>query len=516
MIDYRSLPDLPGCYLYKDGDGTIIYVGKAKNLKKRVASYFTKSDHDPKTSALIGAIRDIDFIVTGTEVEALILENSLIKRYRPKYNIDLKDSKSYAYIYLSEEPFPRISIARSKQERGTYFGPFVSGRERDHVLQVVKKTFMLRSCRKMPKRPCLRYHIGTCIAPCRGTISEDDYMVRVGRAAEVLKGNAKELMRRLEAEMKTFAANQEFERAMELRDQMDAVRHLSDRQHIARTTATDEDIINYIVRQDVLYLMLFSVFKGTLGEKQEFVFDGKDGAVEEFLVQYYSENEPPAELILPEPPDEAIGEFLSAQKGRKVRITVPQRGEKKNLLDLVARNIETVFFGGERKVRSLQKRIGLPDPPEVIECFDISHLAGTAMVGSMVQFRYGRPDKRHYRRFKIKTVEGIDDFAAIREVVTRRYRRILDEGGDLPDLVIIDGGKGQLSSAVDALNELGVKIPIISIAKREEELFIPGLSQPLPVKKQDTASLFVQEIRDEAHRFAITYNRLLRQKKIGA
>jgi excinuclease ABC subunit C len=262
--------------------------------------------------------------------------------------------------------------------------------------------------------------------------------------------------------------------------------------------------------------MLFSVFKGTLGEKQEFVFDWKDGAVEEFLVQYYSENEPPSELILPEPPDDAIGEFLSGQKGKKVRITIPMRGEKKNLLDLVARNIDTVFFGGERKVSSLQKRIGLPEPPEVIECFDISHLAGTAMVGSMVQFRYGRPDKRHYRRYKIKTVEGIDDFAAIREVVTRRYRRILEEGGDLPDLVIIDGGKGQLSSAVEALNGLGVKIPIISIAKREEELFIPGLSQPLPVKKQDTASLFVQEIRDEAHRFAITYNRLLRQKKIGA
>ncbi|HDQ07749.1 MAG TPA: excinuclease ABC subunit C [Methanoculleus sp.] len=516
MTDYRSLPDLPGCYLYKNEGGEIIYVGKAKNLKKRVASYFTKSDHDPKTSALISAIRDIDFIVTGTEVEALILENSLIKRYRPKYNIDLKDSKSYAFIRLSEEPFPRISIARSKEENGNYFGPFVSGRERDHVLQVVKKTFGLRSCRKMPKRPCLRYHIGTCAATCRGEISEEEYMLRVSRAEEVLKGNAGGLIRRLDAEMKAFANIQEFERAMELRDQIDAIRHLSDRQHISRATATDEDIISYTIRQDVVYLMLFSVFKGTLGEKQEFVFEYKDGAVEEFLVQYYSENEPPAELILPEPPDEAIREFLSEQKGRNVRVTVPVRGEKKNLLDLAARNIEMVFFGGERKVASLQKRIGLPDPPEVIECFDISHLAGTAMVGSMVQFRYGRPDRRHYRRFKITTVDGIDDFAAIREVVTRRYRRILKEGGDLPDLVIIDGGKGQLSSAVDALNDLGVKVPIISIAKREEELFVPGLSQPLPVKKHDTASLFVQEIRDEAHRFAITYNRLLRQKKVGA
>ncbi|MBT8507329.1 excinuclease ABC subunit C [Methanomicrobiaceae archaeon CYW5] len=516
MTDYRSLPDLPGCYLYKDDDGTVIYVGKAKNLKKRVASYFTKSDHDPKTAALIRSIRDIDYIVTDTEVEALILENSLIKRYRPKYNIDLKDSKSYAFISLSDGPFPRIGIARGKQGSGTRFGPFVSGKERDHVLQVVKKTFKLRSCRRMPKRPCLRYHIGTCSAPCKGTISEETYAIQVGRAEEVLKGNAAGLIRSLEEEMMALSRDQEFERALDIRDQIQAIRHLSTRQHIDRKKRTDEDIISYTVRQNVVYLMLFSVFKGTLGEKQEFIFDYKDGAVDEFLVQYYSEYEPPSELILPEPPEEALQEFLSEQKGRKVLITIPLKGEKKNLLDLVDRNIETVFFGGEKKVLSLQKRIGLPDPPNVIECFDISHLAGTAMVGSMVQFRYGRPDKRNYRRFKIQTVEGIDDFAAIHEVVSRRYRRLVDEEEDLPDLIIIDGGKGQLSSAVEALNELGVKVPVISIAKREEELFVPGFPHPLPVKKHDPASLFVQEIRDEAHRFAITYNRLLRQKKVGA
>lgn len=507
------LPEDPGCYIYRDREGTPIYIGKAKNLKKRVSSYFTGSRHDPKTEAMLAVAEDFDYIVTGSEEEAFILENNLIKRYQPKYNIDLRDSKSYAYIHISGGKFPRIGIARKKSGPGEYFGPFVSAKDRDYVLSVLKKTFGLRSCRRLGKRACLRYHMGTCSAPCIGEITEEDYSALVGKAESALKGNNSELIASLEKEMADLSTAREFEKAIAVRDQIAAVKHLSERQHIDRQKDTDEDIINYTVRDGVMYLMLFSVYKGTLGEKKEFVFDCDEGSFEEFLVQYYSENEPPKELILPGMPDEAVTSYLSYVKGTKVRVTVPLRGEKKVLLDLVKKNIESVFFGGEVRVEALRKALHLADPPDVIECFDISHLSGTAMVGSMVSFRYGRPDKRNYRRFKIRTVEGIDDFAAIAEVVRRRYSRLLSEGSAMPDLVVIDGGKGQLSSALRELEKLGVRIPVISLAKREEEVFVPGMSSPLPLKKSDKASLFLQEIRDEAHRFAISYNRLLRSKE---
>lgn len=514
MIDYSSLPSDPGCYLFRDPADTVIYVGKAKNLKKRVGSYFSRTIKDPKTEAMIAAAADLDYIVTKTEVEALILENSLIKRLQPKYNIDLKDSKRYAYIHLTDGAFPRIHYAREKTGAGEYFGPFVSGKDRNHVLHLIKRTFRLRSCKKIPKRPCLRYHLGTCLAPCAGAVTEEAYAEQVSRAREVLRGNAASLVRTLESEMHDAAQAQEFERAIDLRDQIEAVRKLSERQAVERRKETDEDILHYRVREDMVYLVLFSVYKGTLGEKQEFRFHFQTNAIEEFLIQYYGENEPPSELVLPEMPDDAVVDYLSLQKGRKVKVTVPQKGAKKDLLDIVARNIETTFFGGEEKVNALGKRLRLPDPPTVIECFDISHHAGTAMVGSMVQFRYGIPDKSNYRRFKIKTVEGIDDFAAIHEVVRRRYSRIQKEDGEFPDLIIIDGGKGQLHAAADALADLNLKIPLISVAKREEEIFIPQFPHPLPIKKNEKASLFVQEIRDEAHRFAITYNRTLMKKRI--
>jgi excinuclease ABC subunit C len=514
MISVESLPEEPGCYLFLDETGAILYIGKAKNLKKRVSSYFSGRDHDAKTANLVRLISSVDFIVTGTEVEALILENTLIKRHQPKFNIDLKDSKNYAYIHLSDDPFPRIGIARRARGRGTFFGPFVSARERDYVLALVKKTFRLRSCRKLPKRPCLRYHMGTCSAPCIDGISEDAYGRSVARAGEVLKGRTSELLTSLKREMEEYAARQEFEKAIELREQIGAVEHLSRRQNMVRPKALDEDLINYIVQDGTVYLMLFHVDRGTLADKQEFTFDAGTDSIEEFLVQYYSENMPPSEIILPESPDDAIGSFLSGRKGKKVRITVPQRGAKKKLLDLVEKNIEIAFFGDRLKLEALKRGVGLPEIPHIIECFDISHLSGSAMVGSMVQFREGRPDKSHYRRFKIRTVEGIDDFAAIAEVVRRRYKRLQAEDGEFPDLIIIDGGKGQLAAAQKALEGLGVKIPIISIAKREEEIYVPGFSLPLPLSRKQKASMFIQEIRDEAHRFAIAYNRLLRKKEV--
>jgi len=515
MISLDPIPHLPGCYIFKDSDGAVLYVGKAKDLKKRVSSYFQKRDLDPKTLALIQAARDLDFIVTDTEVEAFLLENALIKKHQPKYNIALKDAKKYASIHLTEGPFPRICISRARKSKGgTFFGPFVSARERDFVFEVVQKTFGLRPCRRLPKRACLRYHIGTCSGPCIGKISEDEYLKRTKRAESVLKGNTTELIGSMKEEMAALSARQEFEQAMVLRDEIRALETLQERQHIERQKRFDEDVLSYVIEAENVYLMLFKVYKGTLEGKEDFVFANSENFLEEFLVQYYSENEPPEELIVSEPLDDSLAKFLGHVKGKKVPVTVPKQGAKKELLELARKNVEIGVFGDQKKLEALQAALSLTEAPNVIECFDISHLSGTATVGSMVQFRGGRPDKQNYRRFKIRDVEGIDDFASIGEVVRRRYTRLKDEGVAMPDLIVIDGGKGQLWAASKELRKLGISIPLISIAKREEEIYMLGNLRPLPIERSDKASLFVQEIRDEAHRFAIKYNRLLRKKAV--
>ncbi len=514
MIDPITLPAEPGCYLFSDAEGTIIYIGKAKNLKKRVSSYFSRHDLDSKTRRLVAAIAGLDFIVTDTEVEAFILENTLIKKHQPKYNIDLKDSKSFAYIHITDEPYPRIHVARGPDGSGRYYGPFVSARERDDLFRLLKSLFGLRSCRRLPRRACLRAHIGSCSAPCVGAIGEEEYRERVRRAEAVLKGDIAGLIRTQREEMAVFAERQDYERAMELRDQISALEGLRERQNVDRQKTYNEDIINYIAREGRVYLMLFNVDRGTLSGKRDYTFDETEGFLEEFLARYYAENEPPEEVILPEAVDDAVTGYLSHLRGAKVRLVVPQRGEKKNLLDLVKKNIEIGFFGEQIKLDELRRRLHLPEIPEAIECFDISHLSGTAMVGSMVRFLHGKPDRRNYRRFRIRTVEGIDDFAAIAEVVRRRYTRLQKEGGELPDLILIDGGKGQLAAATAVLRELGIKVPIAAIAEREEVVFVPGFSQPLPLDRHEKASLFLQEIRDEAHRFAIAYHRILRKKTV--
>jgi excinuclease ABC subunit C len=513
MIDLSMVPDSSGCYIFRDAQNTIIYVGKAKNLKKRVSSYFQKSDHDTKTTALISHITSLDFMVTTNEVEALILENSLIKENQPRYNIDLKDAKQYAYIELTDELFPCIRIARRTTTKGSFFGPFVSAAERDYVYSVVKKVFRLRTCKNLRRRACLRHHIHTCSAPCLGTLTPQDYAEQVSKAILVLKGRGVELIRELKDEMISRSGCQDYEGAMMVRNQIISIERLGQRQDMARPQETDEDIINYLVQDEKVYLMLFPVHSGTLANKKEYVFDYHEDFFEEFLVQYYSLHEPPGELVLPEPVNEPMEEFLSGQKGRKVTVTIPQRGAKRRLLDLVKVNIETVFFGDEIKLHEVRDQLGLPDLPRVIECFDISHLSGTSVVGSMVRFSDARPDKKNYRRFQIKTVEGIDDFQAIGEVVRRRYSRLKDEGRPMPDLVMVDGGKGQLHSAVKEIKKLGLSLPVIALAKREEEIYMVGHAHPVPIDRKERASLFLQEIRDEAHRFAVTYHRLLRKKK---
>ncbi|MDD4137584.1 MAG: excinuclease ABC subunit UvrC [Methanoregula sp.] len=515
MFDTATLPGTPGCYLFLDNDGTIIYVGKAKNLKKRVSSYFQKKDHDPKTRNLVAAISRVSVMVTNTETEAFLLENNLIKRHQPKYNIDLKDAKRYAYIELTREPFPRIGVARhTAKGESTCFGPFVSAAERDDLIRIIRRVFHLRSCRRLPKRACLRYHMHTCSAPCIGAISEDEYRLQVERAAALLKGKSSELLLSLRQEMAEYSAREDYEKALALRNQIAAVTHLAEHQHVERPKETDQDVIGYTVSDDTVYLMVFAVEKGLLVGKQEYSFDNGEDFFEEFLVQYYADRVPPSELILPHDVDEAMAGYLSERKGKAVQVTVPKIGEKKKLLDLVEKNLEHAFLKNDLKVKDLQASLGLADAPDVIECFDISHISGTAMVGSMVQFRGGVPDKKNYRHYKIKTVEGIDDFASIAEVVKRRYDRLIREDADMPDLIIIDGGKGQLSAAGDSLHNLDLTIPVIAIAKREEEVYLPGMPLPRPLDPNGMALHYIQEIRDEAHRFAIAYNRLLRKKTV--
>jgi excinuclease ABC subunit C len=515
MVSYSTLPHAPGCYLFSDEAGTIIYVGKAKDLKKRVTSYFQKKDHDPKTRNLVAAIASLDVMVTNTETEALLLENNLIKKHQPKYNIDLKDAKRFAYIELTREPFPRIGIARRmSKDDAVYYGPFVSAAGRDDVIRVIKRIFLLRSCKKLTKRACLRHHMQTCSAPCIGAVSQEDYRKSVEKAVAILKGKGSELVTSLKADMAELSGRQEYEKALALRNQIAAIERLTERQHVERPRETDQDVIAYTLSDSMVYLLVFSVEKGLLTNKQEYSFESREGFFDEFLVLYYADRTPPSELIVPHEVDEALAGYLSEQKGRSVQVTVPKIGEKKKLLELVEKNIDHAFLKHELKVKDLQASLDLPDPPLVIECFDISHLSGTAMVGSMVQFRNGIPDKKNYRRFKIKTVEGIDDFASIAEIVTRRYLRLIAEESDLPDLIIIDGGKGQLTAALGALDTLGCQVPVIAVAKREEEVYIPGEGLPRHLDEKGMALRYIQEIRDEAHRFAIAYNRLLRKKKL--
>ncbi|MDR2855336.1 MAG: excinuclease ABC subunit UvrC [Methanomicrobiales archaeon] len=518
-----DLPHDPGCYLFRDEHKEIIYIGKAKDLKRRVSSYFQKTHHDTKTKRLVSQIADIDFIVTSSEVEALLLESTLIKKHRPQYNIALKDSRGYAYIALSGDVYPRISVVRTKDpsskidggkaKKATYFGPFVSARERDQILYFAKKTFKLRSCKNLKKHPCLRYHLDSCAGPCTGKVSEQEYAYQVKCSEKLLQGKNTELLSEMKENMQQHSDNLAFEKALQLRDQIKAIEHLSERQYVLRDIKEHEHIIHYACHADQVYLMLFSVERGCLTHKEEFVFEKTEEFLDEFLIQYYTENLPPHTLILPEEVDDSMEEYLSKKRGSKVTITVPKRGDKRRLLSLVSKNIGATFFKHIIRVDALGEALNLQAPPSIIECFDVSHLSGTGTVGAMVRFMDGKPDKRNYRRYKLKSYEGSDDLLGIAELVRRRYTRLLEEESPLPDLIVVDGGKGQLQAAHQEMKALNLQIPLISLAKREEEIYSISSQTPLPIKRNSEASLLLQEIRNEAHRFAITYQRVTRSKK---
>ncbi|MEE9151477.1 MAG: excinuclease ABC subunit UvrC [Thermoplasmata archaeon] len=514
MIDFSNLPSNPGCYLFKDKKNKVIYVGKAKNLKKRVKTYFQKTDFDPKTEVMLRHVDSVDFIATDNEVEAIILENNLIKKNNPKYNIDLKDSKRFAYIQLTDDDFPRILYARRAQDKGKFFGPFVSAQARDDIIWLLKKSFQLRTCKRMPNKACLRYHINLCLAPCIQKVTKKDYFNVIQKVEMVLKGKTKDLVKSLNSEMREASRKENFERALLLRNQISSISWLSEKQDVQRLKRYNEDILNYIIKDGRVYLILFNIYKGILENKQEFEFDYNDNYLEEFIVQFYFENSVPKELILPRKIEDPLISFLKEKRGGAVSVKVPQKGDKKRLLDLVQMNVELTFFGDTEKLEDLKIKLKLHDMPTIIECFDVSHLSGTSTVASMVQFKCAKPDKSNYRRFKIRTVEGVDDFVAIGEVVRRRYSRLKKEKQKMPDLVIIDGGLGQLNSALAQLSKLELRIPIISIAKKLEEIYMPGLNFPISLDKKSKAQKLIQEIRDEAHRFALAYSKILRKKEM--
>ncbi|VVB75707.1 UvrABC system protein C [Candidatus Tiddalikarchaeum anstoanum] len=514
MIKLDSIPKKPGCYLFKDNNNAVIYVGKAKNLQKRVSQYFQKKDLDIKTQSLVKNIESMDFIMTNNETEAFILENRLIKENKPKYNINLRDSKTYAYISVTNDNFPRLVIARKKEEGLQCFGPFVSGFERESLLTLLRRIFMIRTCNKLPKKACLRYYLKLCSAPCINNVSKEEYEKQVFNAVRVLKGNISSLIKILKLEMSKYSDNKDFERAIPIRDRIRSLESLNNKQNVERNKNYDEDIINYVEKNNEIYIAVFNILHGTLINKKEFEFDNNiDNFIEEFILEYYSENVIPLEIILPYPVSESLILALR-EKNKKVKVVVPKIGEKKDLLLLVKKNIEASFFGDVEKVEELRKILDLKELPVVIECFDISNLANSFIVGSMVQFRNGKPDKSNYRRFKIKTVIGADDFRAMYEVVFRRYSRLSAENLPLPDLVVIDGGSEQLKFAMSALNKIGLHLPIIALAKREEDIYLPNKENPLIIDKKNKGLQLLQGLRDEAHRFAIKYNKLLRSKDV--
>jgi excinuclease ABC subunit C len=500
-LETNYLPDSPGCYLFKDEKGTILYVGKAKNLKKRVSSYFQKKDLDIKTSILVSYIKDIDFFVTKNEVEALLLENNLIKKYYPKYNLDLKDSRRYAHILIHQGEIPWLEIARSRDEKGEYYGPFVSGAIRKLIMDVLTRNFRVLTRKPSPK--------------LRKIIVKEEYLQRIDQARRILRGEVDDLIKELEEKMTNSSRKTYYEHALTLRNQIRALKTLKEKQIMEMTKTINSHIINYKIVGDEVYLLIFSIRKGVLEEKQEYNFPYYDGVINDFLLQYYDQSPIPQEIIVPHEIDSSLLGFIKNKSGKKVNIIIPQKGDKKDLLDLVAVNIDSTFFTGSNRITELKNILSLEKLPQNIECFDISHLGGTNTVASMVSFHNGVPNKSNYRKFKIQTPMENDDYLAMREVIKRRYSASLSKSMKLPDLIVIDGGPGQLSSAVSILKELKIKIPVIALAKRLEEIYLPNTQNPLSISHKNKGLQLLQAIRDEAHRFALTYQRLLRGKSIN-
>lgn len=527
----RRLPSSPGVYKFLNADGDLIYVGKAKNIRKRVSSYFTKTGNI-KTQRLVSEIRNIEYVISESEFDALLLENNLIKENQPRYNILLKDDKTFPYICILKERFPRIiSTRRYDPAQGEYFGPYSSVVAMKNVLDLIRKLYTIRTCNYLLSetniaqqkfRVCLEFHIGNCLGPCEGRQSEESYREEIEQARNILKGNLSIVSQYFRKQMQEASERLEFETAQRYLNKLNLLEKFQARSLVVNMSLTDIDVFAITSNEDNAYVNYFRLKEGA-------VIYSKTIRVKKKLDESDSEV---LAIVIPRMRDDAqsdnkviLTNVSVSVPVEGVRTAVPQKGDKKKLVDLSLKNAmelrrETEAAAEEKRPRHeqvlavLQRDMRLPTLPLVIECFDNSNIQGTTPVASMVRFVNGKPDKKGYRHFNIKTVEGPDDFASMKEIVGRRYRRLLDENAPLPDLILIDGGKGQLSSACEALRELGLygSIPIAGIAKKLEEIYYPEDPFPLHINKKSPGLLLLQRIRDEAHRFAITFHRAKRSK----
>jgi excinuclease ABC subunit C len=539
-----ALPDRPGCYLFKDEAGTVLYVGKALSLRSRVRQYFQDGGgHTPRIRIMVPRIRDIETLVTDSEVEALILESNLIKRHRPPYNVRLRDDKQYPYIcILMGEPFPRPVVVRKiKKDGNRYFGPYTNSQSMRQTLKLVQQLFQIRTCtRKIEEgdrqRVCLDYHMRLCSGPCASLVSRADYMARVEEVCQFLEGRHERVMKQLHEEMASAAEEMSFERAARLRDQIRAVERVVERQKIVSTDLTEQDVVAVVSDEVQTCAEIFFIRNGRLvGQEQKFLDgahpDELPHAVASFLQQFYSDApKVPREVLLSGEVEgrELIERWLTEKRRGKVEIVTPQRGEKKRLVEMAVTNARLALEERKSKIAGdqakaeeamleLQEQLGLPTLPYRIEAYDISNTQGTESVAAMVVFEGGQPKKSDYRKFKIKTVQGPDDFASMREVIRRRLERGIagdTRFGEMPDLILIDGGKGQLNAACEVEQELGVEVATIGLAKQFEEVFLPGRSLPVILPRNSPALFLLQRIRDEAHRFGLTFHRSLRSKRV--
>jgi len=551
----RVTPEKPGVYLMKDAQDNVLYVGKALVLRNRLRSYFGSSNGLPnKIRRMVSQIVDFEFIVTDTESEALILENTLIKRYQPYYNARLKDDKTYPYLKIDlNEEFPKVYITRQVAKDGArYFGPFATASSVRQTMDLVKKLFPYRSCTKVitgtDPRPCLEYFIHRCVAPCSGYATRDDYAEVIEQVILFMEGNTDVVTRDLRKKMTEASGIMEFERAGVLRDQIRGIDKVVEEQQIKVDggSGTDMDAIAMAQGTNETWVEAFFIRRGKLIGRDRFLMEGTEGdspglVLGQFIKQFYQ-----AALVIPPTillqhdleEDQLIRDWLKERRGAAVKLLYPKRGHNKKLLDVVAENASQGLVQQRVKwlnnadviqqaVAELQEELSLPDLPQRMECYDISHIQGTNVVGSMVVFQDGKPRPGHYRRFQIKTVEGVDDYASMQEMLRRRFKRLAtaagkgqrdgearnDSWGIVPDLVLIDGGKGHLSAALEVFLELGLDdVPLASLAKENEWLYVPHTPEPIILPRKSQALYLVQRLRDEAHRFAITYHRDLRSK----
>ncbi len=537
-IDLSQIPGASGVYLMKDESDNVIYVGKARSLKKRVRQYFQNQKHlSPKTRTLVRHIADLEYIITNSEVDALVLEANLIKKHKPRYNVRLRDDKRYPSLKVTvNSRFPRIYLTRRRLMDGAlYFGPYTSVKPIRRTLDIISRIFGIRQCRKpingKASRPCLNFHIKRCPGPCIGAVSEEEYNREVMRAVRFLEGDTARLLKELEQKMAEFAQAQEYEAAAMVRDNIEAIKSLSSQQ-TATAGADDRDVIAAAADENTVYVQLFYIRNGSLMGRADFALTRGTAeipeALSEFIKQYYQDSPVPPEIAVQYdiPEKELIMQWLASKSGRHVRIHVPMKGDKRKFLDMAARNAEMSMKQAQLKgkphetaleaLTQLKDVLSLGTLPHHIEAFDISNISGTDAVGSMVVFENGLPVNSEYRQFNIKTVTGMDDFAMIAEVVSRRYARLVREQEPMPDLILIDGGPGQVSAAQRSLKELALDIPLIGLEKRYEHIITPkkGVGQVIILPRTSGALKLLMQARDEAHRFAVASHRRKRTARL--